>query len=143
MLLKRLNIFGFPNSAALDQNNLGLQDIRASVQWVQQNAQAFGGDPNRITLWGQSAGSISVNAWTYSYLDDPIVTGTISTSGVALAPRTGWQSMDDAQSNFTFVAGESQRPDILSNPSPTICHRAIGMCRQHILTVGVHASATG
>ncbi|KPI36837.1 Liver carboxylesterase B-1 [Cyphellophora attinorum] len=102
----RLNIFGFPNSAALQQNNLGLQDIRAAVEWVRDNVQAFGGDPSRITLWGQSAGSIATNAWTYSYLNDPIVSGTISTSGTALAPREGWQALDSAQNNFTFVAGK-------------------------------------
>ena len=101
-----MNIFGFPNSAGLTEQNLGLQDIRAAVEWVQTNAAAFGGDPQRLTLWGQSAGSIAVNAWTYSYLDDPIVTGTISTSGTALTPGEGWKTADSQQTNFTFVAGQ-------------------------------------
>jgi carboxylesterase type B len=110
-LIQRLNIFGFPNSAALQQQNLGLEDIRFAVEWIRENIEAFGGNPDQMTLWGQSAGSIAVNAWTYSYLEDPIVSGTISTSGTALAPREGWQSFDYQQSNFSFVAG-------LSAPSP-------------------------
>ena len=59
---QRLNIFGFPNSAALDNNNLGLQDIRAAVEWLRENVAAFGGDPDRMVIWGQSAGSVAVGS---------------------------------------------------------------------------------
>lgn len=50
----RLNIFGFPNSKALTEQNLGLLDQRVALEWVAKNIEAFGGDPKRVVLWGQS-----------------------------------------------------------------------------------------
>merc|ERR1712113_12088 len=40
--------------------NYGLQDQREGMGWLQRNAAAFGGDPTKITIWGQSAGATSV-----------------------------------------------------------------------------------
>jgi carboxylesterase type B len=54
----RLNIFGYPNAAALDGRHLnpGLLDHRKAVEWVFNHISAFGGDPDRMILFGQSAG---------------------------------------------------------------------------------------
>ncbi|EKG11389.1 Carboxylesterase type B [Macrophomina phaseolina MS6] len=54
----RVNIFGFPNSAALGGEHLnpGLEDQRKAVEWVYENIHAFGGDADRMILFGQSAG---------------------------------------------------------------------------------------
>ncbi|KAL1890341.1 hypothetical protein Sste5346_008343 [Sporothrix stenoceras] len=78
----RLNIFGFP-AARGQYQNLGLQDIRQAVEWTRDNAAGFGGDPSRITLWGQSAGAMAVAYYAYGYYADPIVTGLIADSGAA------------------------------------------------------------
>ena len=51
----RVNIFGFPGLPGMDQN-LGLLDQRLAIEWTRDNIAAFGGDPNRITIFGQSSG---------------------------------------------------------------------------------------
>ncbi|KAK9414310.1 putative Alpha/Beta hydrolase protein [Seiridium unicorne] len=76
----RLNVFGFPAAAGAHQN-VGLLDQRMVVEWVRDNIAAFGGNPDQMVLWGQSAGAASVGMYGYSYPDDLIVKGLISDSG--------------------------------------------------------------
>lgn len=78
----RLNIFGFPGAPDLEQN-VGLLDQRLAIEWVRDNIAAFGGDPAKITIFGQSAGGASVDFYNYAYLEDPIIAGSISESGTA------------------------------------------------------------
>ncbi|KAL2069387.1 hypothetical protein VTL71DRAFT_14066 [Oculimacula yallundae] len=86
----RLNIFGFPGAPGKDQTqNLGLLDQRLAVEWVRDNIEKFGGDSERITLFGQSAGSASVDYFTFAWKDDPIAHGFIEESGSALGPAGG------------------------------------------------------
>ncbi|KAG6813443.1 hypothetical protein H0H93_013374, partial [Arthromyces matolae] len=82
----RINIFGFPNSPQLSTNNktsqnFGFLDHEAAIQWVHDNIRAFGGDPNRITLFGQSAGGISIDAYTFAHPEDTKIKGVIEQSG--------------------------------------------------------------
>lgn len=59
----RLGMFGFPPKGPLDFNvdpNAGYFDQRLALQWVQQNIQAFGGDPRQVTVMGESAGAVSI-----------------------------------------------------------------------------------
>lgn len=78
----RLNIFGFPGNPTT-RLNLGLLDQRLAVEWVRDNIASFGGDPNRITLFGQSAGGGSVDIYSYAWTADPIVKAFIPMSGTA------------------------------------------------------------
>jgi acetylcholinesterase len=70
-----LSILGFPNAAGLelDEQNLGMLDMRLAVEWTRDNIANFGGDPDRITLWGQSAGAIAADHYNFAYPEDPIV----------------------------------------------------------------------
>jgi carboxylesterase type B len=77
----RLNIFGFPTTPAIKRKNLGLLDQRAAVEWVAANIAAFGGDPGRIVMAGQSAGSTSVAVYAFAYPDHPLIAGMITMSG--------------------------------------------------------------
>nr|VWP00041.1 Putative peptide synthase/polyketide synthase [Ganoderma boninense] len=59
----RLNAFGFLGGREIQKaglGNLGLHDQREALRWVQKHISAFGGDPSKVTIWGQSAGSHSV-----------------------------------------------------------------------------------
>lgn len=59
----RLSIAGFLGGSEIQENgfrNVGLYDQRLSLGWVQRHIAAFGGDPNKVTIWGGSAGGGSV-----------------------------------------------------------------------------------
>jgi len=83
----RLSIFGFPGNPT-STANLGLLDQRMALKWIQNNIGKFGGDPDRITLFGQSAGGGSVDYYSYAWIDNPIVKGFILQSGTtAVLPQ--------------------------------------------------------
>lgn len=59
----RVSAWGFLASSevkAAGVGNLGLQDQREALRWIQKYISAFGGDPSKVTIWGESAGAISV-----------------------------------------------------------------------------------
>ncbi|KAL2844112.1 Alpha/Beta hydrolase protein [Aspergillus pseudoustus] len=90
----RVNIFGFPGNPTTPAN-LGLRDLRMSIEWVRDNIKLFGGDPERITLFGQSAGAGMVDFYSFAYPDDPIVSGFIEMS----ATIYGFPALTEAETN--------------------------------------------
>ncbi|KAF5860142.1 hypothetical protein ETB97_002000 [Aspergillus alliaceus] len=89
----RLNIFGFSGAPGFPQNVASL-DQRLAVEWVHSNIAAFGGDPCRIAMFGQSAGGAAVDYYSYIWGNKPLVSGLISHSGTALSfkPNTPQES---------------------------------------------------
>jgi carboxylesterase type B len=77
----RVNIFGFPTTPAIERKNVGLLDQRFAIEWFAENIAAFGGDPKRMVLAGQSAGGSSTAMYGFAYPDDPIVSGLVTMSG--------------------------------------------------------------
>jgi carboxylesterase type B len=57
--------------------NFGLLDIDAAVQWVYGNIAAFGGDPERIILFGESAGAVATDTYSYMHPSDTTVKGKV------------------------------------------------------------------
>jgi len=89
----RLDVFGFMALDALSAEqsdgttgNYGLQDQRFALRWIKENADAFGGDSERITLSGQSAGAVSVCAHMVSPASAGLFSRAIGVSPLCLSP---------------------------------------------------------
>lgn len=90
----RLSIFGFFSHPELSKEsphkasgNYGFLDQYAALLWVQKNVAAFGGDPKRVTIAGESAGSYAVSAQMASPLAKNLIAGAIGESGSLLGSR--------------------------------------------------------
>jgi carboxylesterase type B len=79
-----LSILGWPGNPN-SQNNLAFLDQRLAMEWVRDNIANFGGDPARITLFGQSAGASSADFYAYAWPSDPIAAGIILESGTTFS----------------------------------------------------------
>lgn len=83
----RVGFYGFPGgkqAAEAGILNLGVKDQRLALAWVQENIQGFGGDPDKVTIWGQSAGAASVALQWLAYDGvgaDELFRGTVMVSG--------------------------------------------------------------
>lgn len=110
----RLGILGFFAHPALNaeghvNSNYGLMDQQLALQWVQRNIEAFGGDPNRVTIFGESSGGLSV----YSHLASPTAAGLFQG---AIAQSGAYASFQNyGQSFYTLPAAEALGASFAAN----------------------------
>jgi para-nitrobenzyl esterase len=128
----RLGVFGFfadpdltAESPYHSSGNYGLLDQNAALRWVLRNIKEFGGDPGRVTIAGESAGSFSVSAQMASPLSQGLFVRAIAESGSLL----GWKqsSLADAeQQGATFAAtlGASTLADLRAIPADQLLEAA-------------------
>ena len=105
----RLSVFGFmahpeltkesPNKSS---GNYALFDQYAALKWVQENIAAFGGDPKRVTIAGESAGSIAVSAQMASPLSKNLIAGAIGESGSIMGALSATPLSDGEQAGVKF-----------------------------------------
>lgn len=100
----RLNIFGFLAHPELSaeapygaSGNYGLLDQNAALKWVQNNIAAFRGDPEKVTIAGESAGSIGVSQQMASPLSKDLIAGAIGESGAGINPTMAPVPLEEAE----------------------------------------------
>ena len=115
----RLNIFGFFSHPELSaespykaSGNYGLLDQQAGLKWVQKNIAAFGGDPKKVTIAGESAGSISVSYLMASPLSKDLIAGAIGESGAGINPTLAPVPLKEAESTGLEFAKKAGYPTL-------------------------------
>ena len=115
----RLGVFGFlahPELSAESpqhvSGNYGLLDMIAGLRWVQKNISAFGGDPKRVTIQGESAGAAAVSILCASPLTKGLFRGAIAESGGSFGPVRADASFGESE---PLASAEKRAADWLSS----------------------------
>ena len=134
----RVGIWGFfahPGLAAENERsgNFGLLDQIAALQWVKRNIAAFGGDPEQVTIAGQSAGSMSVNALVASPLAKGLFNKAIAQSGANFTRGNPLQSVAEMEVGRSFQSlGASSLTELRKISSDELLKKANGNYRPYI-----------
>lgn len=117
----RLGLFGFFAHPGLTQEspfhasgNYGVLDQSAALRWVKENIAAFGGDPSKVTIAGESAGSASVSAQMASPLSKGLIAGAIGESGSLLGtlPASPLKKGEETGVEFAKTVGANSLADL-------------------------------
>ncbi|XP_060530401.1 venom carboxylesterase-6-like [Cylas formicarius] len=112
----RVGPFGFISTGdEVVPGNNGMKDQVLALQWVQRNVQYFGGDPNKVTIFGQSAGAASVSYLLLSPKSVGLYRAAICESGSALSP---WAYQRD-QINITYMTAGYLNADFKESRNST------------------------
>lgn len=117
----RLGALGFLPHSDLEESNLGLQDQQLALQWIQQNIRAFDGDPDNVTIFGESAGGHSV----LSHIVSPTAAGLFHRAIVQSGSYNGDQLPLNDVPDLDLLGGETLIGDPIvqriRQKAPEIC----------------------
>lgn len=120
----RLGVFGYfahpqlrDESANHSAGNYGILDQIQALQWVQDNISAFGGDPDNVTIFGESAGSWSVNFLAASPLAAGLFHKAIGESGAKLDPRRTLEEAAEQGQNLASALNASSLSQLRAIPA--------------------------
>jgi para-nitrobenzyl esterase len=123
----RLGVFGFLAHPELSKEsetrvsgNYAFLDQIAALRWVQTNIAAFGGDPSRVTIFGESAGSWSVNSLVATPLARGLVHRAIGESGGQFSITRALADAERAGATFAQSAGASSLAALRALPATTL-----------------------
>ena len=107
----RLGVFGFLHLSHLpdgkdypDAQNLGLMDQMMALKWIHENIASFGGDPDNVTIWGESAGGDSVTTLPLIEGSHKYFKRVIAQSGTPVLSKTTKQAIEDTN-EFMDILG--------------------------------------
>ena len=106
-----------PNRAS---GNYAILDHVAALKWVQKNIAAFGGDPSRVTIFGESAGSWSVNVVQSTPLANGLFHRAIGESGGQFARTASLAEAEKAGAAFATAAGAASLAELRAMPADTL-----------------------
>ncbi|KAL9094135.1 MAG: hypothetical protein Q9165_003550 [Trypethelium subeluteriae] len=92
-----------------------------NVEWVRDNIESFGGDPRKVTIWGQSSGAEAVDIYNYAWYKDPIVRGLIMDSGTSFIES----GAGPRYSNFSYVASRVGCGNVSSSAEELACMKKV------------------
>lgn len=141
----RVGALGFFTSPELEQENpegisgnYGILDQIAALKWIHHNIGAFGGDKNRISIAGQSAGCMSVQCLISSDLTRGLITGAILQSGGGLPGISGSYAPEDQMKASRLLLEElgvstveelrSLSPEAVCNAGYSVLEQVGGLC---------------
>ena len=139
----RLGVLGFLSHPELtaeqgQSGNYGTIDQIAALQWVHDNIAAFGGDPDRITILGQSAGAMSVKTLMISPLSRDLIAGAIIQSGGGIVQKTLAPDNELTQEYY-----DGQGKDIMDNARLTSLAAMRAAPAKIVYTAAIHYMASG
>ena len=130
----RVGVFGFfahpeltKESGNNASGNYGIMDQIAALKWIQKNIAAFGGDPDNVTIAGQSAGSMSVNCLVASPLAKNLFEKAIAESGASFSNgNANLQKAEEDGAKIMKSAGASSIADLRAMPADELMKKAQG-----------------
>ena len=124
----RLGVFGFLDFSYVDEefeSNLAIKDMELALEWIKENIEAFGGDPENITISGESAGGTSVMLIYSLERFDRLYTRAISMSGISSYFVPSYEAHYRSDMFLEFIGANPSKKDLLNLDAKLIAEKTM------------------